>query len=132
MQSPVLHKHPPRPDLDYKYMTWERFLRLRRWAEGVAKETGYPVYLVGSALEKVRPRDIDVSIIMPDEDYVARFGEWAPGMDAPAPREWVEFSLLHEFNGEKAIRWATRLDLKACAASWFPERPKLLLAAPGK
>ena len=35
---------------------------------------GYPIYLVGSALEKPNPRDTDLRIVIPDVEFFDRFG----------------------------------------------------------
>ncbi len=141
--EPILGKAHPEPHRDYKLLTWPRFLRLRRWAQRVADAEGAPVYLVGSALTKRRPRDLDVSIIVPHDRFVAQFGpipsnatahEDARGMDAYLNR-------LHHylFVTRPYWRWMiaehcwmhyTRVDFRICPDSWWPEKGKLLLAAP--
>lgn len=47
---------------------------LARWANHVRGFYGHPVYLVGSALTKEEPRDIDVICILPDEEFKHRYG----------------------------------------------------------
>lgn len=44
------------------------------WANQMAARFGHPVYLVGSALTQEKPRDYDVRIMIPDEEFVARYG----------------------------------------------------------
>lgn len=44
------------------------------FAERMAEEYGAPVLLVGSALEKEAPRDIDLRIKLPDEAFHERYG----------------------------------------------------------
>jgi hypothetical protein len=73
--SPILSKAEPRPNQDYKPMTWIRFLKIRTWAQTLADELKAPVYLVGSVLEKDIPRDIDISVIFPVKIYEERFGK---------------------------------------------------------
>lgn len=50
-------------------------LQLHGWACQMAVRFGVPVYLVGSALVDDNPRDIDLSIVLPDEDFTARYGD---------------------------------------------------------
>lgn len=141
--EPILGKHPAMPQWDHKPMTWARLLRLRRWAQEVADQEQAPVYLVGSALYKARPRDIDVSIILPYDRFVAQFGPIPsdPESRYEDPRGMGNYmqKLAHYLgspprcyiqHGMRAIRDRTRLDLKICPDSWWPENDKLLLAAP--
>lgn len=48
--------------------------RLRGWANQIAQRFGHPVYLVGSALEREDVRDIDVRVVLPLDEFVARYG----------------------------------------------------------
>ena len=50
------------------------FQLLHRFADICDDAFGAPVYLVGSALETKRPRDIDVRILMGDKDFIDRIG----------------------------------------------------------
>lgn len=142
--EPILGKAHAQPHHDHKLLTWRRFLLLRAWAQRVADHEQAPVYLVGSALTKSHPRDLDVSIILPHDRFVAQFG--------PIPRETVDggppysdpkgmaayMSKLHHYLYEQRYPWwaqddgvrYTRIDLKICPDSWWPEKDKLLLAAP--
>lgn len=141
--EPILGKAHPEPHRDYKLLTWSRFLRLRKWAQRVADREQAPVYLVGSALTKRRPRDLDVSIILPHDRFVAQFGPIPP----PGPENYSDpngmaayMQKLHLYLYDPQRRypwWAedmgvryTRLDLKICPDSWWPEKDRLLLAAP--
>lgn len=143
--EPILGKAHAEPHRDYKPMTWVRFLRLRAWAQEVANQEHAPVYLVGSALTKTRPRDIDVSIILPHDRFVAQFGPIPPNAESAAEHRDVNYmpaylAKLANYLGEpprcykqhgmRAIQRRTRLDLKICPDSWWPEKPKLLLASP--
>lgn len=134
MSEPVFTKREPRKH-DYKPMTWEMFIKLREWAQGVADEMGYPIYLVGSVLYKEVPRDIDVSVIMPLKDYEMFYGT------LPARQEDYSKYLLdvhnntyniakYFFEGEDALGGNVTFDFKICPDSWFTEKPKLLLASP--
>ena len=143
--EPILGKHSALPQWDDKPMTWARFLRLRAWAQEVADQEQAPVYLVGSALTKTRPRDIDVSIILPHDRFVAQFGPIPPNAYTAAEHRDVNYmpaylaKLAHYLgspprcylqHGMRAIQRRTRLDLKICPDSWWPENDRLLLAAP--
>lgn len=49
--------------------------RARPWANQMAARFGHPVYLVGSAIDaEERPRDVDVVVILPNEEFEARYG----------------------------------------------------------
>lgn len=141
--EPILAKAEPYPAQDHKPLTWRRFLALRAWAQRVADAEVAPVYLVGSALTKSRPRDLDVSIILSHDRFVARFGPIPP--NALTPQEHADVRrmpaymdrLRHYLRYERPYHvWAyeahldyTRIDLKICPDSWWPEKDKLLLAA---
>jgi hypothetical protein len=50
---------------------------LRPWARQMAARFGYPVLLVGSSLTVPDPRDVDVRVTLPDEDFASRYGmDW--------------------------------------------------------
>jgi hypothetical protein len=54
----------------------------------LALRFGAPVYLVGSALELVDPRDVDVRVLVREEDFKARYGdpeEWRRAQGWPGP-----------------------------------------------
>ncbi|MDP4163369.1 MAG: hypothetical protein Q8898_09725 [Bacillota bacterium] len=131
--QPILDKRPPHP-YDYKPMNWKRFISLRKWAEKLANETGFPVYLVGSVLEKETPRDFDVSVIMPFEEYERRYGKWPD--DPYEQNEYMQHvfreNIRHYFDGRDAIGLGemVSLDLKFCPDTWWTDKPKLLLAEP--
>jgi hypothetical protein len=51
-------------------------LQLHGWACQMATRFGAPVYLVGSSLaDDPNPRDVDISIVLPDDDFAARYGD---------------------------------------------------------
>lgn len=70
------------PDDAPEHVKAEWFV-LRRLGNGLRGLYGVPVHLCGSALrpDNSEPRDWDVRITIPDEDFAARFGgtaqEWA-------------------------------------------------------
>ena len=146
--EPVLGKADPEPHRDYKLLTWKRFLRLRAWAQRMADNEHAPVYLVGSALTKSHPRDLDVSIILPHDRFVAQFGPIPPNAYTAAEHRDVNrmpayLSKLHEylFVTQPYWKWMiemglymgfTRIDLRICPDSWWPEKPKMLLASPAE
>lgn len=47
---------------------------LHGWACQIAARFNSPVWLVGSALREVRPRDVDVIVTLPDEQFFRRYG----------------------------------------------------------
>lgn len=132
--EPVFTKRAPRP-YDNTPFTWEMFLGLRSWAISVVDKVGYPIYLVGSALRKSVPRDIDVSVIIPTDKFIEMFG--------PFPETQEEFSKYianvhnnfydyarYYFGGEESMGTKVTFDFKICPDSWFRDEPKLLLAQP--
>lgn len=143
--EPVLGKADPEPHRDYKLLTWKRFLRLRAWAQRMADNEHAPVYLVGSALTKSHPRDLDVSIILPHDRFVAQFGPIPTDTafeNYSDPKGMAAYmSRLHHYLFVEQRYWAwmidmglyigfTRIDLRICPDSWWPEKDKLLLASP--
>lgn len=50
--------------------------KLRGWANQMVLRFGTEteVYLVGSALRKEHPRDVDLCIVLPDQVFMARYG----------------------------------------------------------
>lgn len=50
-------------------------LQLHGWACQVAVRFSAPVYLVGSTLTEDDPRDTDISIVLSDDDFAARYGD---------------------------------------------------------
>lgn len=65
-------------------------LCLRGWANQMAARFGAPVYLVGSALDDPNARDIDIRIVLPDEDFAARYGDVCDFMVEGWSPEWGE------------------------------------------
>lgn len=47
--------------------------QLIRWANAMSGFFGHPVYLVGSQLTKEKPRDIDIVVVIPDNDFKLRY-----------------------------------------------------------
>jgi hypothetical protein len=132
--EPVLGKHPPEKR-DYRPLTWARIRRLRAWAQKVAQEEKASVYLVGSALTKSRPRDVDVAVVWPVAEFESRFGKLpaeggTPEMNAYIHRMFNEMA-MHAHYAQEAVNWKVRVDVRFCPDSWWPEKDRLLLAAPG-
>lgn len=136
--EPILGKSHPAPHWENKLVTWPRFLKLRAWAQRVADHEQAPVYLVGSALTKARPRDLDVSIILPHDRFVAQFGPM-PDPLTPAMQDLLHRTHVYLYVTQPYWRWQTdmgcylgfqRVDFRICPDSWWPEKDKLLLAAP--
>jgi hypothetical protein len=133
MNEPILGKAQPH-GYDYKPITLGAFLKLKEAAQKTADTSGYPVYLVGSALYKEVPRDIDVSVIIPLEKYEEMFGK------LPKKQEYYSGYLGRVFH--KSWEFACHLqvclmedyhlDVKVCPDIWWPKKPKMLLASPEK
>lgn len=132
--TPTYEKSPFAPQWEYHHMTWEMFLITREWAQEVAKQEGYPVYLVGSTLLKPYPRDLDIAIVMPLDEFEARFGpipQDAEKRQAYLTRaEYARDGLLHAISLAVRLMYAKRVDCKIQPDTWFPQRDRLLLATP--
>lgn len=63
--------HPP---LSYKL---SESTEMKAWAREIAARFGRPVYLTGSSLNLPQPRDVDVRVVLTDEEFAARWGEWS-------------------------------------------------------
>lgn len=63
---------------------------LRIFGAHIEQGFGHTPYHVGSSLtSKERYRDVDVRLILPDDEWVAFFGDWtAAGWDAPRLKVW--------------------------------------------
>lgn len=68
---------------------------------------GHPVYLVGSSVSGDDPVDCDVRIILPDEEYVGRYGEqWTARHRAIS--EWPEGMKRWAREMAKQAAWVQR------------------------
>lgn len=85
-------KSPPSMPIAHEWLA----VVLEGWANQTAARFCAPVYLVGSALVETHPRDVDLVIILPLEDFVARYGD---------PTEWRWQSLMPEWS-DGSLRWA--------------------------
>lgn len=134
MIQPKYTKHEPQPQYDYHHMTWETFLTIREYAQEIANEEGYPIYLVGSVLWKPYPRDLDISMIMPIEDFEKKYGKLPDDEKSlyeylDKKEYWSSFA-KYRLETETRIRYATRIDFKIQPDIWFQGRDKILLAKP--
>jgi hypothetical protein len=134
MNEPILGKSRPHP-WDYKPIVWGEFLKLKDSCQKVSDALGYPIYMVGSALHKDIPRDIDISVIIPIEEYEKYFGK--------LPEKQEEFgkylaNVIDEICFEHTelidLQFCIdyHLDIKICPDTWWIEKPKFLLAEPMK
>lgn len=139
MTDPIYEKSVSAPQWEYRQPTWDMFLTIREWAQEVANIEGYPIYLVGSALWKSYPRDIDLSMILPVADFEARYGV-IPEAEKNGMRERLKaYCATGKFTHDSApyvttilsrIHYAQRVDFKIQPDTWFADRDKLLLAEP--
>ena len=105
--------------------------KLGFWAQCMAARFGGPVYLVGSALTKENPRDVDIRIVIPDHDFFNRYDRLASDFYTDRGPIWVEDvaklgrDLLRTWHG-------LNLDLQVYPESAWRDQPqhRLTLAAP--
>lgn len=132
--SPQYDKAEFAPQWEYHRMTWDMFLVVREWAQEVARQEGYPVYLVGSTLWKLDARDLDVAIVLPVRDFETRYG--VVPVDPEKLKRYVttgafnEQASLYQLNLAERIWFAKRVDCKIHPDTWFNDRDRLLLATP--
>ena len=70
--------------------------RFQDWTHQIARRYNAPVYLVGSAIRRSDPRDIDIRVILSDEAFEARYGSVQDWMAQGESGQW----------GEIRQRWA--------------------------
>ncbi len=122
------------PQWEYHRMTWEMFLTVREWAQAVARREGYPVYLVGSTLWKLDARDLDLAMILPVAEFARYYGPIP--VDAEQLKRYVTTGQFNRNAGHyqlslsRRLWYAKRVDFKIQPDTWFPDRDRLLLAAP--
>ena len=131
METPIFTKREPRP-YDYQEMTWLNFIRLREWAKSTSEKIGYPIYLVGSTLQKEVPRDFDVVITIPQKEFEERFGEltkdnWQAILVKSHNAYVKEYWECQRCFGEEGF---VPLDWKVYPDNWFDDKDKLLLSEP--
>lgn len=108
-------------------------IKLKAWATQLAARFGAPVLLVGSALRKLHPRDVDVRIVIPDEEFEARYGvtwdRWSRGVDA---QRWIDD--MAKLGRNMVLTYKINLDLQVHAAGYIDAHnlagPAVVLAAP--
>lgn len=133
METPVFTKREHRP-YDYQEMTWGKFIRLREWAKKTAQEIGYPIYLVGSTLQKEVPRDFDVVMTIPVKEFEERFGVLTDSNFGEILVKSFNAYVKEYFDCEETLGECghTPLDFKVYPDNWFPDEDKLLLGQPKK
>lgn len=104
---------------------------LRGWANQIAARFGYPVYLVGSSLREVDPRDVDVVCVIPDEDFCDRYGcHWAEcqlmGPTEKGRKWYADMAKLvrYAMQYHRMFRGRVNLDFKVQSVSWASSRSK--------
>lgn len=65
-------------------------IRIAGWANQMYSRFGCPVYLVGSSLYNQFARDVDLRIVLPDEQFEARYGNIEEWSDDTWRNEWRE------------------------------------------
>jgi hypothetical protein len=106
--------------------------KLRRFGVYMAARYNAPVYLVGSALAKANPRDIDVRVTLSEEHFTARFGVDSHGwtMEGP-PQSWIDE--IGKFCEDESKRQRFPVDFQVYPARHairYIGRPRVVLAAP--
>jgi hypothetical protein len=133
--EPILSKHDPDPKRDHKPMTWERLLLLRAWAQYVAWHEGCTVALVGSVLGKTVPRDVDVALIWPAAKFRRMFGTtvYSRGKKQLWRNQAYEDKRAALWiSGQELVKHDTRIDVRLCPDTWWPEKDRLILATPSE
>jgi hypothetical protein len=131
LETPVFTKRESRP-YDYQEMTWGKFIRLREWAKKTAQELGYPIYLVGSTLQKEVPRDFDVVMTIPAKEFEERFGILTEENFGEILVNSFKAYVKEYFDCEETLGRCglVPLDFKVYPDNWFVNEDKLLLGEP--
>lgn len=138
IRPPVLTKNKSHP-YDYKEYTFKDFLIIQRKAQEVANKIGYPVYVVGSSLVKHNPRDIDLAIIIPHDEYVEKYkcrskNDWDTSDVEHSGANFMTNAWYNEFENIEALEGLNfegyKIDLKLCPDNWWTNKDKELLARP--
>lgn len=131
LETPVFTKREPRP-YDYQEMTWGKFIRLREWAKKASNEMGYPIYLVGSTLQKEVPRDFDVAVTVPEKEFENMFGVLTEDNFGEILVKSQHHFIKHLFDCVETLGefGHTPLDFKVYPDNWFENEDKLLLGEP--
>jgi hypothetical protein len=124
----------PKHILDYGVYPYviTAYVKLRRFAAYMAARFNAPVYLVGSALTRPDPRDIDIRIVISDSQFKARYGQdelsWIN--DGPG-QAWID-DMGHHGEIETCCQ-QLNIDFQVYSATHalhYKDRPGVVLAAP--
>jgi hypothetical protein len=131
LETPVFEKRESRP-YDYQEMTWSKFIKLRTWGKVASEEIGYPIYLVGSTLQKEVPRDFDVVVTIPYKEFEERFGKLTESNFGEILVNSHNHFVKQYFDCVETLGefGRTPLDFKVYPDNWFPNEDKLLLGKP--
>lgn len=134
LPEPNISKNVSQPN-DHKELTFKDFIVIQQAAQQVANNIGYPVYLVGSALHKHLPRDIDLSIIIPHDEYVEKYSIDLEQKFAEYHCMTTAFHKSFDDIGPLVAlgHFGTYyIDLKICPSNWWTSKDKMILAEPLK
>lgn len=104
------------------------------FASQMATRFGQPVYLTGSSLTKPDARDVDLRIVLPDDQFGARYGDprwwWCDSWRhtwGPARQRWAEDCAKLGAYASKALRLNIDLQVypESIAAEHFADQPRL-------
>lgn len=104
-----------RPEPKMTEITFGHFLAplLRTWANTIASRFNAHVYLCGSAIRKLEPRDIDIRVVLTRDQYEARYGN----------RGWYERHL--DTGPEPSAGLLRYMEDVAKLAEWISQTHKL-------
>ena len=129
IEEPILLKAESDP-LDFKELTFKDFIIIQNAAQKVANNIGYGVYLVGSAIHKHKPRDIDLSIIIPYDDYLKKYN-FTEEMKSGNCLQIAFHLSFKDLEPLVSLYFEDyKIDLKICPDNWWPDKEKILLAEP--
>jgi hypothetical protein len=129
LKEPTLHKDEVRV-LDYKELSFKDFIIIREKAQEVVNNIGYPIYLVGSSIYKNNPRDIDLSVIIPHDEYVKKYHLKVEDWEYGSPLHIAEANSAEDIKPLTDLCEQYKIDLKICADNWWEDKDKILLAMP--
>jgi hypothetical protein len=108
------------------------YVKLRRFAQYMAARFNAPVYLVGSALRKANPRDIDVRIVLSEKHFKARYGQTHNDWLREGPSQaWIDE--IGKFCEQESTLQRLCIDFQVMVdrnAVPYIGQPRVLLAGP--
>lgn len=104
MHDPGDEDAPPAPEVEERPPAFWFLRNIRRSANAIACRLGGPVYLVGSALDVLRPADFDIRVVLTEPDLLRLFGP-----DKFRNGDWADWTEREVRMGREQLKQSRRL-----------------------